>query len=80
MLVAARGLLAARELNRDNQTFGRWLRSSAYRSLNKNERACLISIARNEQKLGAILKTTNISSPVALWRRARRTLGIARAA
>jgi hypothetical protein len=77
VLIAARGLLEARRQHPCNRDFSKWLRSSEYRSLDRNERACLIAIARHEGELAPFMQANDgVVCPVGLWRRARRAIGI----
>jgi hypothetical protein len=72
MMIAARGLLAAKRLHRGNRAFGRWLRQSALAVCNQPEVSAMIWLARNEHQLASFLRDhQSIGCPVALSRMAR---------
>lgn len=48
MMIAARGLLAAKRLHRGNRAFGRWLRQSAFAVCNQPEVSAMIWLARKQ--------------------------------
>ena len=75
IMVAAAGLLAAKKQNPCTRDFGRWLKRSSYADLSRHERASLIAIARNEKQIVKVLRANpGLSSPVLIWRRARRQM------
>jgi hypothetical protein len=74
LLIAARGLLAARLQYPNHRSFGRWLRQSAYSGIDRHNRAALLNIARHEAQLAPFLQTTTLASPILIWRTARRML------
>ncbi|KRR11542.1 hypothetical protein CP49_18070 [Bradyrhizobium valentinum] len=74
ILVAAKGLLAARRQYPNNRTFHRWLKSSSYADLSGHDRAALIQIGRHEKRLRGFLATTGIAAPSLLWKTARKTI------
>ena len=76
LITASRGLLEARRRYPNHREFGRWLRTSAYADLSKNDRAAMISIARNEAATARFLKDRpTLGAPVLIWRMVRRSMG-----
>jgi hypothetical protein len=63
----ARGLLAARRKYPANQEFGDWLQTSAYRELEKDDRAALINIGQHEEWATKYIRTTKLISPRTIW-------------
>jgi|GEM_PF-2665950 len=72
ILIAARGLLAARRQYPNHRLFHRWLASSPYADLSGHDRAALIQIGRHERQLRGFLATTGIAAPSLLWKTARK--------
>jgi hypothetical protein len=76
MIVAARGLLEAKRQNPCTRDFGKWQRQSAYATLSRHETASLITIARHEKQVARVMRANpGLSSPVLIWRHARRQAG-----
>jgi hypothetical protein len=65
----ARGLLAARRVyGEDDVRFGAWLDKSPYRTIEKDDRACLIKLGENEVLAVPFIAQTRLVSPRTIWK------------
>ena len=68
--------LEAKRQNPCTRDFGKWQRQSAYATLSRHETASLINIARHEKQVARVMPANpGLSSPVLIWRHARRQAG-----
>lgn len=63
----ARGLCAAKHEYPATQDFGDWLHTSAYREIEKDDRAALIKIGEHEDFAAKYMRTTRLISPESIW-------------
>jgi len=62
------GLLAARREYPGDVEFGRWLQTSPYNDLGKDDRSCYIKIAENKKIAARVLRSPGSVSPEVIWK------------